>query len=351
MLTKHKVVPKTEETIVVMEEYEKTREGEELFVTKIKSPKEEITDERSDRVSIHVTSVTVKRQKEMTMKTESKGRHVREAGIRKSEEKVKERELVKDTTVVMDTDETKPFPVIVSTEAKKLTEKVKIERKALKDKSVHHEFEVISAIPEEKYATPEKIIETKIETKEDPKEITLHGKPTKVIPTPVKIVNEDNREEETQITPSVVIDSIKDESRVPAKKFKKYEVTKKLKSDDIIDAKKEKVAEKPKPEVAVTPKVKPKESATDIELKKPKVIQQEAESEAVTPKTEGVHKKREESKYVPPQRADSENEEETVQTKPSAPSKPAEKERTSPETAFRGTERNSIVMIISILNL
>lgn len=372
-LTKHKVVPKTRETIVVVEESEsekdrevttvqdkptKEKTEEEVFVRMIDSPTEEITDERIDSisviplpdkkdVSIQETSVTVKRGREMTIKTESKGRQVREQEVRKTEETVNETELVKDISLVTDADETKPFPIIISTEARKQTEKVEMERKALTEESIDHDIEVISAIPEEKYSRTEQIREITIETEE----FTVKDKPTKVIPAQVKMVDEDSRKEETRDKPPVIIDSKKHKTSAPGKvSVKKHEVAEKLTSDDIIDRKKQKVAEKPKPELEVTPKVKQKESVTDIEPKKPKVIEQEAESESESgaAKTEGLHKKREESKYVPPQRGDTGKKEETL-IQDTVQTKPAENQRTSPQTASRGTESKSN-MIISIFN-
>lgn len=368
-LTKHRV-PKTQETFVVVQESEsdkgrevttlqgkptKEKIEEELFIRTIKTPTEEITDERKDSisvrhlpdkkdVSIQETSVTVKKGREITIKTESKERQVKEQEVRNTEETttVKETESVKYIPLVTDTDKTKPFPIIISTEARKQAGKLEIEGKALTDvtyeESVYHDVGIMSAIPEEKYSRTEEITEITIESRE----VRVKDKPTRAVPSQVKIVDQEtSRKEGIQIKPPVISESKKDETSATGKvSLKKDELAekkqeKKVKSDGIIDTKKEKVAEKPKPKAEVIPEVKPKESVTDVELKRPKVIKHEAEFEF------------EESKDVSPQRDDTERKkeetsliiEDTVQTKPSVPSKPEEKKRISPPTASRGTER------------
>lgn len=388
-LIKHRVVPKTQETIVVIQESEsdkdrevttlqdkptKEKNEEDIFVRTIESPTEEITDERKDSISVtHLpdkkdvskqeTSVTVKKGREITIKTESKGRQVREQEVRKTEETatVKQIELVKDAPLVTDADKTKPFPIIISKETRKLTEKLETEGKALTEvtykESIDHDVEIISAVPEEKYSRTEDITEITIK----PIEVIAKDKPTKVISTQVKMVDkETSRKEETQIKSPVISDSLEltrtgftqDETRAPGKvSVKKHELTEKKqdkqdKPEEIIDTKKEKIAE--------TPMVKPKESVTDIKLKKPKVIEQETEVESVAVKTEAAYRKKEESKDVPPQRDDTEKKkeetslsiEDTVQRKPSILSKPEEKKRISPQTTSRGTEKKYKIMII-----
>lgn len=323
--TEQKVVPKTPESVVVVVEESESENTQEVTTLRdkptkektegtIESPTEAITDERRGSISVisplpdkkvskHETSVSVKRERETTIKTESKGRQVREQEVRKAEETVQERELVKDISLVTDTDETKPFPIISSTEARKQTEKVELERKVSSEESINQDVKEIPAIPEE----------TVIGTKE----FTVKDK-TKVFPTQEKIIDEDAiRKQETQIKPPVITGSKKDKTAAQRKvSVKDHEVAEKSTSDDTTDT------EKPKPKVEVTPKVKPKESVTDIE------------SESVAAKSEGLHKKREESKYVPP---------------PSVPSKPAEKTRTSPQKASRGTESKAKFTIISSL--
>lgn len=377
--TKPRVIPKTQETIVVVQEsYSEDREvtvledkptkernEEEFFVRTVESPAEEITDERRDSMSVtHLpdkedskqeTSITVKKGREITIKTGSKGRQVIETTT------VKEVELVKDIPSVTNVDQTKPFPVVVSAEARKQAEILEIERKPLTEvaheESVDQDIQVTTAVPEEKiekYSRTEEITEITIKPRED----TVKDKPTNVIPPQVKTVDkETGRIEETQIKRPVVIDSKKDVTSAPGKvSVKTYEVAeekqkKKLTSGDITDTKKEKVTEKPKAEVEVTPKVKPKESVTDIDPKKPKVIEQEND-------VESAYKKKDESKCIPPHRGDAEKKneeatifiEDTAQTKPSVPLKPKEEKRISPQPASRGTERKSNILIISIVD-
>lgn len=322
-LTKHKVVPKTQETSIIFQESEservvttveekprKEKTEEEFFVRTIESPTEEVTDERRDSISVtqdiskQETSVkTVRKGRELTIKTESKGRQVIEQEIRKSEEMVKK----------IDADKTKPSPVIITAEARKQTEKLEFERTFLTavthEESIDRDDEIISAPPEEKYSRTEEVTEIIIEQRG----VTVKDK------------------------------------QVSAKKHEVAEKKqdKKPRADVKAETKEEKVAEKPKPKVEVTPKEKPKESVTDIELK-------EAVFESVVEKTEPVHKKKEDTKYVPPQRDDAEKKKEDilikVQAKTSIPSRPEEKKRTPPQTPSRGTKRKSNITIISILN-
>lgn len=355
-ITKHKVAPKTQETSIIFQESDtervvttveekprKEKTEEEFFVRTIESPTEEVTDERRDSISVtqdiskQETGVkTVRKGREMTIKTESKGRQVIQQEIRKTEEIV--------------ADQTKPSPVIITAEARKQTEKLEFERTFLTEvtheESVDHDDEIISAPPEEKYSRTEEVTEIRI----DQRGVTVKDEQRKV---QVKMIDEEtSRKDESQIT-LPVIDSKKDETSAPRKvPVKKHEVAekktdKKPKPDDIAETKEEKVAEKPKPKVDVTPKVKTKESVTDIELK-------ETVLESVVEKTEPVRKKKEDTKYVPPQREDAENKKEDilieVQAKTSIPSRPEEKKRIPPQTPSRGTKRKSNITIISILN-
>ncbi|XP_078030946.1 uncharacterized protein LOC144466895 [Epinephelus lanceolatus] len=366
-VTKHRV-PKTEETIVVVQEPESDRDREvitlkgkptkieeEYFIKTIESPKEEIADERKDSLSVRQrpderdiskqeTTVTVKKGREITITTESKERQVRPQTYT-----VKETESVQEKiTSVTDTDKTKP--VIISTEARKLTKKLDIEEKPFREVTyeelVDRDVEIIADIPEEEYSRSEEITEIRIQQRDVP----VKDKRTKVIPTEVKVVDEKtSRKEEPRIKPAVITDSKKDETvapgKVPAKKqeIAEQKQEKKLKPDEIIDTK-EKVTEKTKLKEEVTPKVKPKESVTDIEPKKPKVTEQEIEFEPVAARTEADYKKKEEPKDVRPQRVEKTKEEpsllikDTVETKPSVPSKP-EKKRISPVTASRAATK------------
>lgn len=334
---KQRVVPKTKESILVVQgtQSEKGREDkltkekteEEFFVRTVESPTEEVTDERKDSTSVrhqevseHETTVTVKKGRAITIKTESKERTVREQEVTKTQEtSIKEIELVKDAGKI------KPSPPIISTESRKQTQKLEIEGKALIEESIDHDVEIISAIPDEKYYRTEEITVQS-------REVTVKDKTTKVIPT-----KETSKQEETQIKPPVVPDK-KDEITAPGKvSAKKHELQEtKVQSDEI--------TEKSKPKVEVTAKskaeVKPKESVTDIELQKPKVIEQETESA----KYDSENKKKEESKDVPLQR-----EQETsliVKDKPSIPSKPEEKKRISQKAASRG-KSNIIIFIFN----
>lgn len=283
-LTKLKVLPKS--AAVVVDESDITRLKEEprkseevISVRMIESPTEEIPDERRGvvQVSKHETSVSVRRERERTIKTESKVREVREQEVKK------ERELVKDVSLMTETDETRPFPIIISTGARKQTETVEIERKDLTEESIDQDVWVISAVPEG----------TAGRTKE------FTHKTTKVLPAQEKMVEEDTvRQEETHLKPTE--DQSTAQRKVPVKV---HEAAPKLTSE--------------KEDGAV---VKPKESVTDIELKKSKVIEVAAESGGLQKK-----KKREESRS-----------EDTVQTKASG------KTRTS-----RGTQRNVCVVLSS----
>lgn len=347
-LIKHR--EKEREVKTLEDKPSKEKSEGEFFVRTIESPAQEIKDERKDSTSVRrlpdkkdvseqVTSVTIIKEREIT---EREGRQVRDKEVTKTVEytRVKETDLDKEIQPVTDADKTKPFPV--STEARKQTEKLEMERKALTEvtyeESVDHDFEIIPAIQEEKYSRTEKFTEITIK----PREIAVKEKPTEAIPSQVKRVDEEmSRKEETQVKP-VVKEPKKDETSPQEKvSLKKHEVAekkqdKKLISDDIIDTKKSDISQKPKPKAEVTTK----ESVTDIELKRPKVIQQERDFESVTAKTE------EESKYIPLQRDDTEKTKEeksilmkdTVPTKPSVPSKPEEQRRISPQTAPKGTK-------------
>ncbi len=205
------------------------------------------------------------------------------------------------------------------------------------EESVDRDIKIIPAVQK-----TEEISEITVK----PREVTVKDKPTEVLQSQVRIDEETSRKKEILIKQAVITDSQKEETRAPGKvSLKKQE---KPKSDDI-DTIKVDVSKKPKPEVEMTPKVEPKESVTDILLEKPKVIQQESEE---------VYKKKEESKYIPPQRGDVEKTkeethffiEDTVETKPSIPLKPEGKKWISPQTTSKGTERKTNIMTFSIVN-
>lgn len=325
---------------------EKIEEG--VLIQTIESPTE-ITDERKDSVSVRQPSdkrdvskqeTSVKKGKEMSIKTESKERHVRQQEDRKAEETtmVKEIRLVKERIPSgSEADQTKA--VVFSTEARKQTQTLEIKGKVLTD-SVDRDVEIISDIPEEKYRRIEEITEMTMQQRE----VTVKDKPAKVGSTQGRMIEEEtSRKEETHIKPAVISESQKHETSAPKKKPELAE--KKLKSDEKIDRKKEKVSEKPKPK-EVTPTVKPQESVTDIELKKPKVVEQETEFEVIAEQK----KKKEESQDVRPQRVETEKTKEETSlliedTVPTKPSKPGERRIPPSQTASRGTERKSNIII------
>ncbi|KAG7233679.1 hypothetical protein INR49_006716 [Caranx melampygus] len=222
-------------------------------------------------------------------------------------EKTEDRELVKDKT--------KPSQMIISTELKKQTQRLKIEKEVTYEESADHDVEALSAAPEEEYSRAEEITVEQTEVTET--------KPTKVTPT---------RKDETHMKPSVTPDFREDETSVFVKKHepsdKKLEKT--LKSEE---TKTEKLVKKPKAEKDVSSKLK--ESVTDTDLKKPKVIKKEAET-----KTEAESKRKEESKDIRPQRVDTEKIKED--TKLSVPSKPEEK-RIPLQTPTRATVPQPVV--------
>lgn len=324
---KYKISPKREET----EESQPVKEiTAEAFVRTIESQTEEFTNEKRDSTSVIVlpdtkaaskqeTSVTVKSQRELTVKTESKGRQAREQQDRKTEESSKERESVKDIRVVSDTVET-------SARARKQAEKMGIDRKGVAEESTERVTDVI-----ERRTEPMTISTT------ETKEFTVQDRPVKVLLTQEEIV--DDRNNETQMKP-LARNFRKEETNVPGKVLvKKDEVAERRTYHDTTDTKKENV-----PDLDV----KPKESVTDIKLQKPKV-KQKAESKSGDAQTEGHYKAREEALCIPPQRGDAEKNEtlteDMIQTKSSVASKPAEKKRTSPQTSSRGTESKSVPSI------
>lgn len=295
-VTRKTVVPKTQEAVGRDQEdkdkqvtiLKEEKAEEEFFIRTIESPAEEITDERKDSISVrHLpqevstqeTSVTVHKRTEMSI------------------EKSREKQMTEDTEFVKD--KTKPSQKRISTEVKKQTQTLKIEKEVKYDES---------AEPEQQYSRAEVITAEQTQVK-----------PTQVSPT---------RKDEPQMKPSVLPDVREDEISVFVKKHeltdKKLEKT--LKSEET-------KTEKPKPEIDVSSK--PKESVTDTSLKKPKVIKKKTET-----KTEAEAKRKEESKETRPQRVETE-EKIKEDTKPSVPSKPEEK-WTPPQTAARGTQSSNL---------
>lgn len=282
-LSKQKLVPKPQEATVIEKKRRdvlmpqdrpvKEKSEKKFFVRKISSPAEEISepDTKDDM------SAAVRKQREMDVKLESKGRKGQK--VAQPEATVRERELVTEET------------------------------KLLFDRDNE-----ISAT----YSQPDHVTEITIKTEE----------PTKETPPQVETVGKDRYKEETQVKPPVFIDS--------KKVLTRREKAQKIKSDDT----KQKIAERLKPKVELP--VQTKESVTDIKLKKPETVQLDS-------KMEGVSKKGEEPKYTPPQ-----NEQPLIKNvgepKPSVLSEAAEKKRTSPQTATRGTARKSNITVISIFD-
>lgn len=303
-LVKHKAVSETRETGEVPTVKEKPA-GEGLVRT-IRSPTKQTTDESRDPSSAvplpegKETSVTIKKGKEMRVKTESRLSQVTEQEVKEAEETL--REFSRE--ICVDSDDTKPPPLTVSTETGKQREKVQTTEKVIDPVT-----KVVSAPPEQKYRRAEQMTEILIQTEES----FIKGKTAEVIPAQKKKPVQDTAKEEIDIT---------------------------LPSTDSKISAREKVLVK-KQEVEVTPKIEARDSVTDIEPKQPTRARQEAEPVSLTAKTQVVAEKRDQSKAVRPQRGDAEKKEgtliqDTVQTKPSP--EPPERRRTPLQTAPRGTE-------------
>lgn len=325
-LVKHKAVSETRETGEVPTVKEKP--AGEGFVRTIRSPTKQTTDESRDPtsavplpegkdVSEKETSVAIKKGKEVRVKTESRLRQVTEQEVKEAKETVREREFSEE--ICVGSDDTKPPPLTVSTEARKRREKVQTTEKVIDPVA-----KVVSAPPEEKYRRAEQMTEILIKTEES----FIKGKTPEVSPAQEKKPVQDTGEEEIEIT-------------LPSTDSKTGTVSAR-----------EKVLIK-KQEVKVTPKIKARDSVTDIEPKQPTRTRQEAEPVLLTAKTEVAHEKREESKDVRPQRGDAEKKEgtlidDTVQTKPSP--QPPERRWTPLQTAPRGTESKYHSISSSTLN-
>lgn len=354
-VTKQRVVPKTEEVVVqqtLQDELTKEKTEEEFFVRTLKSPTEEITDERKDGTSVsplpdnhnlskQQTKVRVKKESETSIKTESRKIHKRAQPEETTAKK--EMKLVKDIPYVEETDKTKPSPVIISTKARKQTEELEIEVKPFTEvpyKEVDYDTEIISSIPETKYSGTQEITEIRVE----PGETTIKGKPTKFISTELNIVEEEiGGKDKIRIKPPVIYDSEKEETSAQDQvSVKKYEPAERKQE------KKTKVDQISAEEVTV----QPKESAADLKLKRTKVIEHKAELESSTAITETEEtEKEEESRDVPPLRSDTQKtKKESLFIEDTVHTKPLEKKRISSQAPSRGTEKTSNIMIISISN-
>lgn len=403
-LVKHRIVPKTQETVVVVEETESDRD-KVVRKRQDEPPKKIIED----------TTVAAKKESKMIIKTEA--RQVGEQEVKKIKETVtvEEVELIKETPAVKEMDKTKRPPITISTEARKRTEEQEIKGEALREvmyeESTVHDIKITGAVPEEQHYRTERVTEVT--------EITVRDKPTHAPPAQVEIVEEEiSRKAEALFKPPV--DKPKAPVEVSVKTQKPAERKQEKKPDQIAD--KKKVPEKLKPKEDVTPKVRPKEPVTDIEPKSPVIdkesvteikpkrpvtdkesitdkesvteikpkspvtdkesvtdikpkspvadkepvtdikpkrpeeTKQQIRTEPVTGKKEMEYEKKVESKDILPQGVYPEvkTEEtsllikETVQIKPSVPSKPEEKKRIPQQTVARGTKRKSNLLIIFI---
>lgn len=183
-LTKRKVVPKSAAVVVdeseittLKEESRKGRSEEVISVRMI----EEIPDERTGvvpqpdqkQVSERGTGVSVRRERERSIKTESK--EVREQEVEK------EGELVKDISLMTETDETKPFPIIISTGARKQTQTLESERKVWTEESIDQDVQIISAVRTKEFTflpAQEKMVEEThlkpAESTEDQSRVKVH---------------------------------------------------------------------------------------------------------------------------------------------------------------------------------
>lgn len=150
--TERKVVPKSAAVVVDESEIttlkEEPRQGRSEEVISVRMI-EETPDEKTEvvpqpdekQVSKRETGVSVRRERGRTIKMESKGREVREQEVKK------EGELVKDISLMTETDETKPFPIIISTAARKQTQTLESERKVWTEESIDQDVQIISAVP------------------------------------------------------------------------------------------------------------------------------------------------------------------------------------------------------------
>lgn len=290
-----------------------SKEKTEYFVKAVESPSKEITDERKDSASvshqqdkkaiaIHEASFEPKKRAKST-ETESKERRAKE----KSEEPTsfKEKETLKDVTVVTKADETKPSSVVITTEARKLTENLEAETKALAEVTFKEAVDRdISVTPHEKHSN--EVSEMTRALRED----TVKGKEATIVPTAVKM--EEKRKQEALVTP---------EREQSAHKVFEKKTEKKMKSEEMFYAETEIVAVKP--------------SVTDTDVTK--MIKQGLEFESVSAKTELKYKTTKETKES--------LSEDPLQTVPSVPLKPDEK-RIPSKKSSRGTKRTVLIALL-----
>lgn len=323
-VAKQRVSPKKPEAVVLAQESESklkilqdkpSKEKTEYFVKAVESPSKEITDERKDSasvshqqdkkaISIHETSFEPKKRPKST-ETESKERRTKE----KSEEPTsfKEKETLKDVPVVTKADQTRPSSVVITTEARKLTENLEAETKALAEVTFKEAVDRdVSVTPHEKHRNEVSEMTSAL------REETVKGK-AKIVPTAVKM--EENRKEETLVIP------ITPEREQSAHKVFEKKKEKKVKSEEMFYAETENVAVKP--------------SVTDTDMTK--MIKQGLEFESVSAKTEVEYKTTKETKESLSK--------DPLQTVPSVPLKPDEK-RIPPKKSSRGTKCTILIALV-----
>lgn len=317
-LSKHKLVPKTQETTVAIEE--KVWEKSTLPDIPLKEKTEEIMviPERKEN-SLHETNITIEKQRQLALKAESKERQVRKGDIVKTEDWNKDRGSVVAKVMI---DEPKA-PVTISTDARKQSRE---ERRVLTEKSVKHDEHITLIIPKERDRRVEQVTETINEAEKAP----VQNRFDVAAPSQMKKVTEDmNRIVETRIQPTNI--TVSSRETVQDLLLVKPEAAQELKSDVTF---KEKVVSKVGGSL--------EEKLIDIELKRPKEIQQDST------KAEGTPRKGEKSRSRPPKE---ESLEKVAETKSLVPLKAVEKKRPSPQTAARGIERLTILFILTRLHI
>lgn len=319
-VAKQRISPKKPKAIVLAQDSESkltilqdkpSKEKTEYFVKAVESPSKEITDERKDSASvshqqdekaIHEASFEPKKRAKST-ETDSKERRAKE----KSEgpTSFKEKETLKDVTVVTKADETKPSSVVITTEARKLTENLEAETKALAEVTFKEAVDRdVSVTPHEKHSN--EVSEMTRALRED----TVKGKEATIVPTAVKM--EEKRKQEALVIP---------EREQSAHKVFEKKTEKKVKSEEMFYAETEIVAVKP--------------SVTDTDVTK--MIKQGLEFESVSAKTELKYKTTKETKES--------LSEDPLQTVPSVPLKPDEK-RIPSKKSSRGTKRTVLIALL-----
>lgn len=324
-LSKHKLVPKTQEATVAVEEnvWEKSTLPDKPLKEKTEAIM--VMPERKED-SLHDTNIIIEKQRQVALKAESKEGQVRKEDIAKTEDGNKDRGSV----MVKVKTEPKP-PVTISTDARKQSRE---ERKFLTEKSDKHDDHMTLTIPKERDRRVQQVTEMINEAEKAPSQHRFAD----AAPSQIKKVTEDmSKVVETQIQPTDIIDSSRE--TLQDLLLIKPEAAQELKSD--VTFKKEVVSK-----VGGSLEEKLIESLTDIELKRPKVIQQD--STAFSTKTEGAPRRGEKSRPRPPKE---ESLEKLAETKTLVPLKAVEKKRPSPQTATRGIKRLSNLFTLPRLHI